>query len=225
MAKGKGKRSAQAVIEIAAETRAEKVIEEIAAEATEVVLLPRGYALFDPKSGEVRVRCYDTGTFATIRFAKHRLKDQTIPTSPIGATIGALTDVLDAFNLSEAFTTALQRALNTIRSAQDWSTVLQNGIAAAEKAKEEARKRATTFTAIDPENPNLRREVSDLMLSVRTLNGLRNACVIYVGDLVQKTEAELLRTRHFGRVSLAEVKKYLTERGLRLGMTPQTDIS
>jgi DNA-directed RNA polymerase subunit alpha len=62
------------------------------------------------------------------------------------------------------------------------------------------------------------RKVVELELSVRTGNGLKNDNVIYIGDLVQKTEAEMLRTPNFGRKSLNEIKEVLTQLGLYLGM-------
>lgn len=61
-------------------------------------------------------------------------------------------------------------------------------------------------------------KVSDLDVSVRTANCLKNDNIIYLGDLVQKTEAELLRSVNFGRKSIDEIKSVLAERDLRLGM-------
>jgi Bacterial RNA polymerase, alpha chain C terminal domain len=60
--------------------------------------------------------------------------------------------------------------------------------------------------------------VGELVLSVRSANCLRNDNIIYVGDLVQKTEAEMLRTPNFGRKSLNEITGILAEMGLRLGV-------
>lgn len=69
-----------------------------------------------------------------------------------------------------------------------------------------------------PFNRNLLRKVEDLELSVRSANCLKNDTLIYIGDLVQKTEAEMLRTPNFGRKSLNEIKELLAEMGLHLGM-------
>ena len=55
-------------------------------------------------------------------------------------------------------------------------------------------------------------------MSVRSANCLKNDNIIYIGDLVQKTEAEMLRTPNFGRKSLNEIKEVLTQMGLHLGM-------
>lgn len=67
-------------------------------------------------------------------------------------------------------------------------------------------------------NENLFRSVDELELSVRSANCLKNAEIRYIGDLVQKTEAEMLKTKNFGRKSLNEIKEILTEMGLGLGM-------
>jgi DNA-directed RNA polymerase subunit alpha len=69
-----------------------------------------------------------------------------------------------------------------------------------------------------PFNKNLLRKVDELELSVRSANCLKNDNIIYIGDLVQKTEAEMLRTPNFGRKSLNEIKEVLSSMGLRLGM-------
>jgi DNA-directed RNA polymerase subunit alpha len=67
-------------------------------------------------------------------------------------------------------------------------------------------------------NANLLRPVSELELSVRSANCLKNANITYIGELVQKTEAEMLKTKNFGRKSLNEIKNILEEMGLSLGM-------
>ena len=67
-------------------------------------------------------------------------------------------------------------------------------------------------------NENLWRTVDELELSVRSANCLQNANIKYIGELVQKTEAEMLKTKNFGRKSLKEIKEILAEMGLSLGM-------
>ncbi len=69
-----------------------------------------------------------------------------------------------------------------------------------------------------PFNKNLLRKVDELELSVRSANCLKNDNIVYIGDLVQKTEAEMLRTPNFGRKSLNEIKEVLSQMGLHLGM-------
>jgi DNA-directed RNA polymerase subunit alpha len=71
----------------------------------------------------------------------------------------------------------------------------------------------------EPEfNKNLLRRVDELELSVRSMNCLKNDNIIYIGDLVQKSESEMLRTPNFGRKSLNEIKEVLTTMSLYLGM-------
>ncbi len=67
-------------------------------------------------------------------------------------------------------------------------------------------------------NPNLFRSVDELELSVRSANCLQNANIKYIGELVQRTEAEMLKTKNFGRKSLNEIKEVLASMGLELGM-------
>lgn len=84
-----------------------------------------------------------------------------------------------------------------------------------EEPKAESREKI----ASEPEfNPNLLRRVDELELSVRSANCLKNDNIVYIGDLIQKTEAEMLRTPNFGRKSLNEIKEVLAQMGLHLGM-------
>jgi DNA-directed RNA polymerase subunit alpha len=69
-----------------------------------------------------------------------------------------------------------------------------------------------------PFNANLLRKIEDLELSVRSMNCLKNDNIVYIGDLVRKTENEMLRTPNFGRKSLNEIKEVLAQMGLGLGM-------
>jgi DNA-directed RNA polymerase subunit alpha len=82
---------------------------------------------------------------------------------------------------------------------------------------------ATTGSAVEVDdstsiNRYLLKKVDELELSVRSANCLKNDNIIYIGDLVQKTESEMLRTPNFGRKSLNEIKEVLSQMGLRLGM-------
>ncbi len=67
-------------------------------------------------------------------------------------------------------------------------------------------------------NPVLLKKVDELELSVRSANCLKNDNIVYIGDLIQKSEAEMLRTPNFGRKSLNEIKEVLAGMGLHLGM-------
>lgn len=80
---------------------------------------------------------------------------------------------------------------------------------------EEEKPKVDTVSAL---NEILLRHVDDLELSVRSANCLKNAGINLIGELVQKTEAEMLKTKNFGRKSLNEIKEVLAEQGLSLGM-------
>ena len=69
-----------------------------------------------------------------------------------------------------------------------------------------------------PFNKNLLRKVEELELSVRSANCLKNDNIVYIGDLVQRSEPEMLRTPNFGRKSLNEIREVLKVMGLELGM-------
>jgi len=84
-----------------------------------------------------------------------------------------------------------------------------------EEPKKEAIAEAMTEI---PFNPAFLKKVDELELSVRSANCLKNDNIVYIGDLVQKTEAEMLRTPNFGRKSLNEIKEVLAQMGLHLGM-------
>jgi DNA-directed RNA polymerase subunit alpha len=71
----------------------------------------------------------------------------------------------------------------------------------------------------EPLNPNLFKSVDELELSVRSANCLQNANIRFIGELVMRTEGEMLKTKNFGRKSLNEIKDTLASMGLSLGMT------
>jgi DNA-directed RNA polymerase subunit alpha len=71
-------------------------------------------------------------------------------------------------------------------------------------------------------NAALLKKVDELELSVRSANCLKNDNIVYIGDLILKSENEMLRTPNFGRKSLNEIKEVLTEMGLSLGMDVPT---
>jgi len=72
--------------------------------------------------------------------------------------------------------------------------------------------------AEEPANPYLDKPVEDLELSVRSANCLKNADIHFIGDLAQKSDQEMLKTKNFGRKSLNEIKALLAEMDLTLGM-------
>jgi len=84
--------------------------------------------------------------------------------------------------------------------------------------EEEAVPRAPEVQEPSKLNDNLFKSVDELELSVRSANCLKNADIRHIGDLVQKSESEMLKTKNFGRKSLNEIKEILSEMGLSLGM-------
>ena len=70
-----------------------------------------------------------------------------------------------------------------------------------------------------PMNENLWRLVDEIQMSVRSAHCLQQADIKYIGELVQKTESDLLKIKHFGQRSLAEIRELLAEMGLQLGMS------
>ncbi len=99
------------------------------------------------------------------------------------------------------------------RIIQDQVQVLVNFDVEEIEAQESAKE-----PEAEPLNENLFRCVDELDLSVRSANCLQNADIKYIGELVQRTEPEMLRTKNFGRKSLLEIKELLGEMGLSLGM-------
>ena len=97
------------------------------------------------------------------------------------------------------------------RILQDQLNVFINFEEPEELAKEEEKDEL-------PFNRNLLRKVEELELSVRSANCLKNDNIVYIGDLVQKSESDMLRTPNFGRKSLNEIKEVLSNMGLYLGM-------
>ena len=96
--------------------------------------------------------------------------------------------------------------------------ILQDQLQLFINFEEPESRRLEEKAAEPPFNRNLLRKVDELELSVRSANCLKNDNIVYIGDLVQKTEAEMLRTPNFGRKSLNEIKEVLASMGLHLGM-------
>ena len=100
--------------------------------------------------------------------------------------------------------------------------ILQDQLAIFVNFEEPRREEAGAAAAPQlPFNPALLKKVDELELSVRSANCLKNDNIVYIGDLIQKSEAEMLRTPNFGRKSLNEIKEVLATMGLHLGMEVQ----
>ena len=118
--------------------------------------------------------------------------------------------------VEKMITLAKRDTLHTRRQAakllKDHMSIFINFEELPESAEEPAER------ALSQMNEVLNRSVEELELSVRSYNCLKNANIQTIGDLVQKTEAEMLRTKNFGRKSLNEIKEILANMGLALGM-------
>ena len=90
---------------------------------------------------------------------------------------------------------------------------LRTSCSSSSTSKSRAPRGRESAVAEPPFNKNLLRKVDELELSVRSANCLKNDNIVYIGDLVQKTEAEMLRTPNFGRKSLNEIKEVLAQHG------------
>jgi DNA-directed RNA polymerase subunit alpha len=129
------------------------------------------------------------------------------------ARVGQRTDY-DRLNL-EVFTDGSVRPEDAVAYA---ARILQDQLAVFVNFEESAEAAAEAEDGHPTLNENLFRSVAELELSVRSANCLQNAGIKYIGELVQKTEAEMLKTKNFGRKSLNEIKEILREMGLDFGM-------
>ncbi len=96
--------------------------------------------------------------------------------------------------------------------------ILQDQLAVFITFEEPRKEEAVSAAPQLPFNPALLKKVDELELSVRSANCLKNDNIVYIGDLIQKSEGEMLRTPNFGRKSLNEIKEVLATMGLHLGM-------
>ena len=109
-------------------------------------------------------------------------------------------------------------AVSPVDAAAYAARILQDQLQIFITFEEPKKKSAEDSKPELPFNPSLLKKVDELELSVRSANCLKNDNIVYIGDLIQKTEAEMLRTPNFGRKSLNEIKEVLLGMGLHLGM-------
>ncbi len=130
------------------------------------------------------------------------------------ARVGRETD-FDRLNL-EVWTDGAIEPIDAVAFA---AKILKEQLTIFINFEEQAEAPALHVDEPEPLNPNLFKSVDELELSVRSANCLQNANIRFIGELVQKTEAEMLKTKNFGRKSLNEIKETLSSLGLSLGMT------
>ena len=129
------------------------------------------------------------------------------------ARVGQITDY-DKLTL-EVWTNGSVKPQDTVAYA---AKILKDQLSIFINFEEEEEAASIDSNEDEPLNENLFRSVEELELSVRSANCLQNANIKYIGELVQKSESEMLKTKNFGRKSLKEIKEILSELGLSLGM-------
>lgn len=129
------------------------------------------------------------------------------------ARVGRQTD-FDRLNL-EIWTDGTVAPVDAVAYA---AKILKDQLTIFINFEEPTEVRAPVVEEAEPLNPNLFRSVDELELSVRSANCLQNANIRYIGELVQRTESEMLKTKNFGRKSLNEIKELLASMGLELGI-------
>jgi DNA-directed RNA polymerase subunit alpha len=176
-----------------------------------VVRLGRGYVSADENraSEELPVGMISIDSiFAPVRRVSYSVSN---------ARVGQMTDY-DKLTL-EVWTNGAERPDDALAYAakilKEQLTIFVNF---DEVEEDNAARAASAAPATVAMNDNLYKEVSTLELSVRAANCLENANIKFIGELVTKTEAEMLKTKNFGRKSLNEIKDLLAEMGLSLGM-------
>jgi DNA-directed RNA polymerase subunit alpha len=175
-----------------------------------VVRLGRGYVSADANRSEdlpVGMITIDS-IFAPVRRVSYSVSN---------ARVGQMTDY-DKLTL-EVWTNGAERPDDAVAYAakilKEQLTIFVNF---DEVEEDNAARAAAAAPAAVAMNDNLYKEVSTLELSVRAANCLENANIKFIGELVTRTEAEMLKTKNFGRKSLNEIKDLLAEMGLSLGM-------
>jgi DNA-directed RNA polymerase subunit alpha len=129
------------------------------------------------------------------------------------ARVGQITDY-DKLTL-EVWTNGAERPQDAVAYA---AKILKDQLSIFINFEEEEEAISASASDDEPLNENLFRSVEELELSVRSANCLQNANIHLIGELVQKTEGEMLKTKNFGRKSLKEIKEILNDMGLQLGM-------
>jgi DNA-directed RNA polymerase subunit alpha len=109
-------------------------------------------------------------------------------------------------------------SVSAIEALGHGAKVLSQHLTGLINFEEEPEEEVVEVEQEDTINEHLFRSVDELELSVRSNNCLKNANIRTIGELVQKTDAEMLKTRNFGKKSLNEIKSILAEMGLSLGM-------
>jgi len=202
---------------------------DIIADGQVEILNPGHHVLTISEGGRVRMEMTSRRGRGYVPAEKNKVAGQAIGTIPVDALFSPIRKVnYQVTNARVGQQTDYDKL--TLEVWTDGSVAPNDAVAYAAKiVKEqlsifinfdEAEEPAEEVKPIEEQklNENLFRSVDELELSVRSANCLQNANIKTIGDLVQKTEAEMLKTKNFGRKSLKEIKEILAEMGLALGM-------
>ncbi|MBI3752675.1 MAG: DNA-directed RNA polymerase subunit alpha [Deltaproteobacteria bacterium] len=204
---------------------------DIICDSTVEILNPEQHIATLAKDGKLEAELVVKTGKGYVPAAKNKEESQEIGTIPIDAIFSPVIRV--NYNVGyarvgqradydklimEVWTTGSVRPQDAVGLA---ATILKDQLSTFiqfEEAEKEAGKKGEAETEPTPLNENLFRLVDELELSVRSANCLKNADIKYIGDLVQKTEGEMLKTKNFGRKSLNEIKEIVGGMGLHFGM-------
>jgi DNA-directed RNA polymerase subunit alpha len=216
-------------IRIDAEGPREITAGDIVADGQVEVLNPGHHVLTLSEGGRIRMEMTARRGRGYVPAERNKVPGQPIGTIPIDALFSPIRKVnYQVTNARVGQQTDFDKL--TLEVWTDGSVAPADAVAFAAKIMKEQLSIFINFdetedpvsevTAIPEQvlNENLFRSVDELELSVRSANCLQNANIKTIGDLVQKTEAEMLKTKNFGRKSLKEIKEILSEMGLSLGM-------
>lgn len=193
------------------------------------ILNPEQHICTVAESGVVRMELTIKRGRGYVPASQFRTEGQAVGTIPIDAVFSPVRRV--NYNVTHA-RVGQQTDYDklTLELWTNGSVAPEDGLGIAAKILKEQTQIFINFSEdIEPElpepeiveekvNEHLLRSVDELELSVRSANCLQNANIRHIGDLVQRTESEMLKTKNFGRKSLKEIKEILTEMGLSLGM-------
>jgi len=219
----------QKTIRIEAEGPREIKAGDIVADGQVEVLNPGHHVLTLSEGGRVRMEMTARRGRGYVPAERNKVPGQPIGTIPIDALFSPIRKVnYQVTNARVGQQTDYDKL--TLEVWTDGSVAPADAVAFAAKIMKEQLSIFINFDETEepaieiatvPEqvmNENLFRSVDELELSVRSANCLQNANIKTIGDLVQKTEAEMLKTKNFGRKSLNEIKEILAESGLAFGM-------
>jgi DNA-directed RNA polymerase subunit alpha len=206
---------------------------DIIADAQVEILNPGHHILTISEGGRVRMEMSARRGRGYVPAEKNKVPGQPIGTIPVDALFSPIRKVnYQVTNARVGQQTDYDKL--TLEVWTDGSVAPADGVAYAAKIVKEQLSIFINFDETEEPvleaapveeaalNENLFRSVDELELSVRSANCLQNANIKTIGDLVQKTEAEMLKTKNFGRKSLKEIKEILAEMGLSLGMKLET---